>query len=59
MDEIGEVGGVDGLFIVGVGEEEEEDRGDDRTEEEGGGEEVDCGLRMRMGSRAFWWGLGK
>ena len=46
---LGEVGGVDDLFMVGVGEEEEEDRRDDRKEEEDGGEEVDNGLRMRMG----------
>ena len=59
MDEIGGVGGIDGVFIVGVGEEEEEDRGYDGKEEEGDGEEVDWGLRMRMGFRAFWWGLGK
>ena len=49
MDEIGGVGGVDGLFVVGVGEEEEEDGGDDGEEEDGDGEEVRWGLRMRVG----------
>lgn len=49
MDEIGGVGGVDGLSVVGVGEEEEEEGGDDREEEEGDGEEVNWGLRMRVG----------